>query len=95
MHKAQLTEEDFELWRLNPVTEIVLAYLDQKVVEADQLWSNRLRDPAKDASDLFSYQIDLAARVDTILQMRHLAYEDLSDEPNNNVTPIRKSNTRS
>lgn len=87
----KLTKEDFDLWRLNPVTEIVFAYLDNKVKEASDIWARKLMDPSVGPEALDRFRIYLAAQVDTMSQMRQLAHEDLVDDTATNVTNLRRS----
>lgn len=74
-----ITEEDFEVWKANPVTEAMSRMLRAKKDDAERYWSGALKDLTIDAARLALLKVELSAKLEFIEDIIGLSEEDLRD----------------
>lgn len=75
-----IDQEDFELWRDNPITLAVVKRLDAVASECQARWSAMLTTPSADARALELLRAELAAKIEFVTEFRGLSLEDIQDE---------------
>ena len=81
--KPKLSEEDFDAWRDNPVTQLVMAHLKQTQDNAFSMWGEILRQPkVPPADELALLAVEFRSKAQIIADMLSLSYDDLMDDDN-------------
>ena len=93
----RISEEDFDAWLHNPITERVFLHLKSMMGHGERMWLSKLRseiDP--DPRKLHVEQIELKAKLEFIEDMVNLKLEDIQDDEQqgNAVAPIRSAKHR-
>ena len=93
----RISDEDFDAWLHNPITERVSLHLKAVMNQGERGWLAKLRseiDP--DPRKLHVEQIELKAKLEFIEDMLTLKLEDIQDDEQqgNAVAPIRSAKRR-
>ena len=93
----RISEEDFDAWLHNPITERVFLHLKSMMGHGERMWLGRLRsevDP--DPRKLHVEQIELKAKLEFIQDMLDLELKDIQEDEqqSNAVAPIRAAKRR-